>query len=234
MLDPIREKPLKTIDEVFDSDFKIADDGGILYALHQDNPKFQKAHKEQRIVDHPSLKSSNEHWTVRVEKGNLAIVQPCKLWKNYIVNRGDGKSCNGLYMIPEVLLSKPEDLYTRPYHPYLELFQRIMDHSFEIGLHQIWEDDFFKISNYEAEGKEKPEAKLFLDFASIGPFFLILAVGFATALLSLMCEVFCDDFVSNISRDYLRRKFNEIFRRNRIIRVRKVRRKIIQVRPRTN
>lgn len=150
--------------------------------------------------------------------------------KNRIENQGDGKSWEGLYQVPEITTTIREDLYTPPFHPYIDKFQELMDRSFEAGLHQAGEEYYYRRYN-EKDGERKPqkrqEEKDILDFESIVPFFLILIIGFGFALLAFLFEIFSRDFLSELSRNYFRRKYNEIFRREV-----KIERRIIQVKPR--
>ena len=52
-----------------------------------------------------------------------------------------------------------------------------------------------------------PDIKIYLNFSEIYPFFLILAVGFSIALLTLFGEIFYHDFLSQLSEEYFERKF---------------------------
>lgn len=220
MLNPIRQDQLRSFDEVLDSNLKIFSGNG-LDEIYRTNPKYQKAKQDLRVLDLPYYKN----WPAKVIEMNLAHTQPCKIMKNRIENWGDGKSWEGLYLIPEKFMTTPEDLYVRPYHRFLGEFQKFMDLFFEAGLPKLWEQEFFKNFNQGIKRIEKDKEKKFLDFEAIGPFFLILIVGFAAAFFTLLFEIFCHDFVSQLSKEFLNRKFEKFLRKKRKgakVRVRKV------------
>ena len=88
-----------------------------------------------------------------------------------------------------------------------------MDQCFEAGLKKFWDDhyldDYFlddaKWTSLTCIAPRKEH--IFLYFSDILPFFLILAVGFLIALLALVGEIFYRDFLSNLSKEYFKRKF---------------------------
>lgn len=74
-----------------------------------------------------------------------------------------------------------------------------------------WEK-FYILSYFEQykSGNRSFDENFFLNFKEICPFFLILVFGFTLAGLTLWCEIFHRDFVSQLSKEFFRR----IFRRN--------------------
>ncbi len=114
-----------------------------------------------------------------------------------------------------------------------------MDWTFEFGLLGKWYRDFDELAielNFERKRmlgerrrarRVRDKEKKFLDFNSIAPFFLLLVFGFSLAGLVLSFEIFYSDFLSNLSKEYFKRKFHEIFHVKR----KKPKRKIIQVKP---
>lgn len=227
MLNPARIDHLKSVEEVLDSETKIPLKS-IFEEIHEDNPKYQKAVKDGRVVEHEFLYYGKE-------KKEVANIDYCEVNKDRIEYEGDGKSWRGYYLIPEVVYSTFNDLYVKPFHPFIEKLQEIMDRTFEAGMHQEWTRRFYTVHNaikYDGNFKRpvRIEEKKNLDFEDIVPFCLILAFGFVSSLLSLVFEIFYCDFVSELSREYFERKFGRFFKRKRKVKKSKV--KIIQVKPR--
>lgn len=207
MLNPVEEKVFSTIDELLESEMKLKHDL-IFEVLQQANPKYQRAVKDGRVI---KFEESSD-WTGQLVEMNCAKFVPCKPYKNEIEHDGDGKKYKNLYLIPDVAFTQREDFYSCPYHPYIDILQELMDQTFEAGLHQAWEKTFYQIyTTLNSVRKPEKTGKEDLDFDAIIPFFLILAVGFLAALIALLCEIFFHDFVTELSKDYFRRKFSELF-----------------------
>lgn len=230
MLDSVRQPLLKTIDDLLDSDLKILYSWSFEY-MQENNPKFQKMMAENRFSS-PDIND----WHKDAVAMNLAYWDRCEDVKNQIDLLGDGKSYLGQYLINEYIDSIPVDLYTRPFHPYLAEFQQIMDRTFEAGLPVAWNRWYYgKVLGY-GENRQKNEAKKeMLDFETIAPFCLILAIGYISAFIALSFEIFYHDFVSELSKEYFKKKFKSLFDRElktkRTNEKKKVRVKIIQVQP---
>jgi hypothetical protein len=88
-----------------------------------------------------------------------------------------------------------------------------MDWCFAGGLHIYWENlnrNKFKAWHNRNAGFQ-PENLEILSFNEIFPLFVILIVGHSIGGLSFLCEIFHEDFVRNLTWEYLRRKFKWIF-----------------------
>ncbi len=81
-----------------------------------------------------------------------------------------------------------------------------MDRCHEFGLITYWEDHQLDDGSFSRCAVIEEE-KIYLNFFEIYPFFLILAIGFSIALLTLLGELFYHDFWSQLSEDYFKRKF---------------------------
>lgn len=210
MLRPVNQKLLKSIDELFESDnYKIQYFEDFNF-VQEDNPKFLKAFEEERVISFEILSEDDEEWTSIYIENKFASMQSCKHFKNLIEHQGDGKSWRGLYQIQEVALTERQNLFTAPFHPLLDKFQKLMDLSFEAGLPIAWERfhyEFLNSYNRSENFQRNVEDDQMLDFFEIAPFFLILIFGFLIALLALLCEVFYHDFLLKLPKNYLRMKY---------------------------
>lgn len=212
MLNPLQIPLLKTVNEVFESDLNIHDFWAV-DQLYDNNSKYQKAKQDGRVrvYDVPYY---TEKWPEYLIENHVVYYFPCKTMKMTIENEVEGAEWRGLYQISESIYSFPEDLLIRPLHPYIIKFQEIMDQTLEAGLHQAWEKTYFKLfRDFHFISREKKPERDLLDFNLIAPFFLILAVGSIAALLTLFFEIFYHDFISELTKDYFREKFNEYLRR---------------------
>lgn len=221
MLQPVQQKPFRTNGELFASDYKIQNTFQ-LEQTYQDYPWYQRGLKERRVIEFTG--SDQSDWAEETVKHQIVRLQPCAYLKNFIDNGGDRKSYKGIYLIREIAATSPRNLFVPPFHPYQEKFQQLMDWSFEAGLlPKAWEMFFYEIFNSIIELKriENKDEETVLDFAAIGPFFLVLVFGFLFALLALLCEIFYHDFVRQISKDLFKNFYEKIF--NRKTKVRKVR-----------
>jgi hypothetical protein len=208
MLKPIQEKLLKSIDELFESNYKIEYFEDFNFTFY-DNLKYRKALKENRVMSIDIFSDDDNEWVPEYIRRNFASLQSCKHFKNLIDHQGDGKSWRGLYQIQEVALIERQNLFTAPFHPLQEKFQDLMDFSFEAGLPMAWEKFHFEFLNfYNRTDKivRKFDTKQILDFSSIAPIFLILIFGFQIALIALLFEVFFHDFLLKLPKDYFRKK----------------------------
>lgn len=232
MLEPVRVPLLKTLNGLFDSDLNLEHSWSFEY-FQESNPKYQKAKGEGRILIN-KLKTKFS----KAAELKYAFQVQCEKYKKFIERTGDGKIMNmyhGLYLIPEPFDSMAVDLYTKPFHPYLDQFQQIMDRTFEAGLPVIW-NEWYYLNIFGYSGAQtirlngERVKKYSLDFDLIAPFFLILVVGFIAAFIALSFEIFYHDFVSELTKKYFRRKFKEIFSRELRIK-RKTHVRQIQVKP---
>lgn len=215
MLQPIQQKLLKSINELFDSEVKI-EFFRDFNNLQKENPKYQKAFAQGRVITLETSFEDDSVWTSEYIKNNFASLQPCEHFKNLIKHQIDGKSWRGLYLIPEVAYTEVENFFTAPFHPYIEKFQELMDRSLEAGLPIAWEQFHYEFINKlyppEITVKEIKQTKI-LNFDTIAPFFSILVFGFSIALFALLCEVFYHDFLAELSGELLRRELQKFFRR---------------------
>lgn len=225
MLQPVYEKPLKTIDELFQSNLKFERKYFNTF-FNKENQDHQKIIQDDRIID-VDLSPYDEVWTAQIIENKIALNQPCDHFKNTINEFGDGKSYLGIYQIPEVAYIYPENLYVAPFHPFLDNFQNLMDLSFEAGLPSAWKRFYFEfIRNFysDLKTKEKLGDKITLDFVDIGPFFLILIFGYMAAVLVILMEIFYHDFIVKLEIKFSIWKFLKIFKRKIFVRKIKVRR----------
>lgn len=231
MLEPVKVPLLKTNDELFDSSYKI-----YWFPKFQvvfgNNPKYRKAMKDRRVDMFEMLYYKFEEHLVDTQ---TAYAQSCEHRKYLTENVGDGKSYKEIYHIPEVAFIWDADTYVGHYHPLLEKFQEIMDLSFQAGLIGEWKRLAIETRNIHLNLKRTEEEKsnsTILDFKAIAPFFLILAFGFSAALIALLFEIFRQDFVSNLSRGYFERKWSEMWRKDKIMKVKvRPRARRIRVKP---
>jgi hypothetical protein len=210
MLQPVLINPFRSIDELFDSNYKIEwlEEFDFLY---DDNQKYQNAVKEKRVIDmRNSLKQ--ETWVEMFVAQKIATAGPCKTFTDLA---GDEKTWKGFYQISEIFMLYREILFIAPFHPFSETFQQLMDSSFEAGLPMAWERKFKEFASKFKKPKINPKASdgNILDFGAILPFFLILVFGFLIALFAFLCEIFYHDFLNNLSKEYFKRKFDKFFRR---------------------
>lgn len=193
MLQPLQHKLLKTVDELFDSDVKIIEND-FIHAIHIDNPKYQNALKNGRVVSFDLiLDNFYEHYS----KENMATVQFCKEFKDLI----EKEKIQGFYQITEVAYSLRHNLIILPFHPFIDKIQELMDFSFEAGLPKAWENfynELYKFPSNFSNERKNIEKKTFLDFDSILPFFLILAFGFSISLFALFCEIYYYNFAAHL------------------------------------
>lgn len=207
MLKPIKEKLLKSVDELFESNLKIDFDEN-LENLYSDNKKYQKVVEQNRVQEVPY---HIDDLTNYLFNENIAMLQDCKKQKVF-QHFGSGKSHNNLYIIPQPVFIYRDDLTIAPLHPYFDKFQYLMDLCFEAGLHRGWElfYDTFSFNYYQDLRAENQDEKEILDFTSIFPFFLMLVFGFLIALFVFLCEIFHRDFLSQLSRKYFIKKIRKI------------------------
>lgn len=215
MLKPIQQTIFKTINELLESDVNI-ELSSFKLLENLDNWRVQKVLNENRVVEFDFSYYKKINWPEEYRKRNIAFMQPCKAFKNYMERLGQGKTYYGLYQIPEPFLRYGrENLFVKPFHPFIDEFQRLMDLSFESGLHIAWErffNDVFYLFSYREEIKDKE----ILDANTIAPIFLILIFGFLIAIFAFLCEIFYHDFVLKISKKYLKKKFMNFVRKLKI------------------
>lgn len=225
MLQPLQEHLIKTVDELLDSEVKI--EKFVDYEnVKRINPRYEQAEKDNRVLEFHFNPSVTDDWKYYTDN-NVAANSHCDGIKNAIEHLGDGKSWNGLYLVPDVSHTVKNNLLIRPFHPYLDEFQRLIDVSIKVGLPKAWGRFYTQFVNkfYQKKSKKQEFVKEeILEFNDIVPFFVILAFGFSLAFFSLICEIFYHDFLSQISRNYLMNRFEKFWRRK--MRVRRV-----QVRP---
>lgn len=229
MLHPSEEKLLSTFDQVFESDLMIVKDDR-MKELYKNNPGYQKADHDGRVIEYDDL----GNWTKNLVRKNLVDLQPCNLMRQRIEYEGDGTKYEGLYLISDPVYYTENDLYTRPFHPYIDKFQYLMDLSFEAGLPQAWLKFYYAKWFEGYKNVSTPEEKIFLDLGLIAPFFLILAVGFIAAFIALSFEIFYHDFVSELSKEYFQQKFRKYILREldvEDIKIKKVQVKKIVIKP---
>lgn len=209
MLKPVQQKLFTTVNEVYNSkDYKIFVDDFVKIFL-SDNENFKKAFRENRTME-MGLKPFGQQ-TIFL-KYNLATVQTCKNFMNSFKLKGDGKGYLGLYLVKEIVTTVPQRMLIGPWNPYAEKFQEFIDVTFEAGLHKIWEELYYvEYNTLLKKNREIIKEKDFLEFVDILPFFVILAVGFLSALFALLCEIFYHDFVVNLSKEFLMEKFGKFY-----------------------
>jgi hypothetical protein len=200
MLKPVHQNFIKSIDELFDSDYQIRK-SSFINKIHEDNPRYQLAVENQRVVE---KKNSIRH--------KFANIRRCEFFINRMRFHGDGRSYKGTYQIPEVAYSLRRNLYVTPFHMFFDKFQYLMDLSFEAGLPTQWMNFYYDFYFFVCNKKERQvyiaDEKEILDFNAILPFFLILAFGFSFALFALLCEIFYHDFISGLI-DFLKSKLQK-------------------------
>jgi hypothetical protein len=184
MLKPAHQRIFKTVDELFESDYKIEFKEKTIEML-SDNSNFQKVMDDNRVIN----------LTLEVFTGfqenilrKAATEESCTYYRDSIAKTRSGKSVFGMYQIPEVAYGRPERLFTGFFNPYAEKFQELMDRSLEAGLHKAWEIFFYNFFRHDFEASEVE--KNILDFDAIVPFFFILVIGYLVGLLALFCETF--------------------------------------------
>jgi hypothetical protein len=204
MLKPVQQKFFKTRDELFSSDYNIQASMSSL-PLFPDNPYFQKAAKENRVIKTKAETLNDANYYL---KHRMAYPKHCNYNRELIDYFGDGKSYQGFYQIPQVAITVHDSLMVAHFHPLIDKYQEIMDRSFEAGLPTVWETLFFLTHReYQKVEKDiKKENKKTLDFEAISPFFLILVFGFFIALFAFLCEIFHKDFLKNLTIQYLKKK----------------------------
>lgn len=205
MLKPLQQDLLKSIDELFDSEVLL--DGLNVEILFGHRPKYQNVLKNNRMVK--LFNYTDASWHGKAIKNNIAVI-------SHMCDR-KGKSFPGMYIIPEFFYTQ-HPLVVRPYHPYLDKLQNLMDRSLEAGLLMAWKIFFFNdakafIPNENNFKRIVADEKAFLDFEAIGPFFIILIVGFSGALLALFCEIFHHDFLKQISKKLLKMILRKNFKK---------------------
>lgn len=212
MLKPLRQKIFKSIDELLDSNSYKIEYFEDFNFIQEDNPKFIKAYQGRRVVRSEILSDDDNEWTVEYIERNFASFHSCKHFKNLIEHQGDGKSWRGLYQIQEVALTERQNLFTAPFHPLLDKFQKLMDLSFEAGLPSVWEKfhfEFFNSYNKSENFQRIVDDDQMLDFAEIAPFFFLLLFGFVIAFFALLCEVFFHDFVVRLTEYFTKMKIKD-------------------------
>lgn len=202
MLKPVQQKLYKSIEEVFDGEVNIQSNSELNF-LYKDNPSYQKAKKDKRVkaFEHAFY----DNWTEAYIKENLAVLQPCRLYKNRIEHDGDGKSWFGFYLVNDVVYNQRSDLVLRHFHPLSGKFQSLMDASFEAGLPMAWENFYYEDLNNEYSEKKNQlndSDKKILDFDAIGPLFLLLVFGYSIALVVFVCEIFYHDLIIELVKFY--------------------------------
>lgn len=204
MLKPIELKLLKTLDELFESDIRINYDLEMNY-IDEENEKFKKAIEEGRVGNFLTV-FKNSSIRKFIAERKTAYFDFCS-FNRYVMNYGDGKTFQGIYVIPEVVATIHYNFMVAPLSPYFDKFQSIMNICFEAGLHKAWrifyEIDFL-LQNIKIS-RNIDQRKNTLDFKTIFPFFAILGIGFGISLLVLFCEIFYHDFLLNLSKDYFMR-----------------------------
>ena len=80
-------------------------------------------------------------------------------------------------------------------------FKGIMDRCHEFGLITYWEDhylDDIRLIPFVFVRLAFEDEKIYLDFIDIGPFFLILVVGFSIAFLALFGEILYHEYLLHL------------------------------------
>lgn len=208
MLHPLEERRLKTIDELFDSNYKILYDE-YENEIFKHNPKYQRAFNDERIVVY-------EFFDANILKDDKVVFSyPCSLFDKFSSELSD----NVLYSIAESFNGQRLQIYTGPFSPYLNKFKILMDLSFEAGLPKAWKifnDDEISRLNLTSETEQNKQNEI-LNLSLIGPFFIILLFGFSAALFVLCCEIFYHDFLSKLTKEILKidAKFLKLFKRKK-------------------
>lgn len=210
MLKPVQQKILKSIDELLESDYNIEYTSIHLIEALINKKAFENVIKENRLIDLSSLPFDDFSENIRTE---TATGQRCKFYRNAISKTWSRKSIFGMYLIDEVIFREPEKLFTGFLNPFYDKFQEIMDRSFEAGLTKAWELYFFLYFRYDHEAPEIE--KKILDFESIAPFFLILVFGLSVAGFVLLVEIFYNDVLKNISKEFVDKKIKQLLRKMR-------------------
>ncbi len=122
MLEPIKHKFIETFDELLESDINL-ETGPNLVALYSDNPKYQKAVRENRTVLSYDPDFPEEPYLF-LKENNLAGLTHCKQYSKMIELKGDGpRSLSGVYLIRDPVFTDFDNLAVDPYCPYVERFQ---------------------------------------------------------------------------------------------------------------
>ncbi len=121
MLNPLQQKTFKSIDEFVESEMKLII---AQKAEYIESFRYRKLIDSDPVIELKDIKNS-EYLSKFSPKflytENVATLQSCRHLKNLIDTLGeDGKSYQEFYMIPEVFESSEFNLYTRPFHPYID------------------------------------------------------------------------------------------------------------------
>lgn len=220
MLKPLQHKLLKSIEELIESDVRVFGWNNVKRRF-SDQLKYEHAlSREGKLVSRDQITSfygSGDRDTFGFfYNHSIAALVSCDFWKNQIKFNGDGTSSKGIYLIPEPIDTTRFSLAVAPFHPFVERYQQLMDLSLEAGLPMAWkrfyDNDYVEVLFDFYRGRPRTTDEQNLDFAAIIPFFLILAIGHSIALFALLSELFFHDFIKNLSKEYLARRFGKIFR----------------------
>lgn len=201
MLNPLEQKLLRNVDELWDSDLKIVFDMSV-QLMYWNNSKYRKAIDDKRMV-----------FVTNITKlySSEAYIVPCETVEISLKATYDRKTVDGMYMLNEKVFSDNIELYCGTFSAYVDKFQHLMDLSLEAGLHKAWKlyheisiSNLVVTKEMRDERSKIPVENEILNFFSIIPMFLILLVGHSLALLSFLFEIFHSDFISRITMDVIK------------------------------
>lgn len=208
MLEPAKIKPLKSIEEVFESEVKF-------WNVPEINLKYvDEEVLKDRIIPTSKLTAGNKKYR---GENNIATMTFCPLYLMLMEKYGNGKSYEGFYMVKEPIFKDRFNFIVDPTNPYIEKFQgwldlanfnvkfqgqfklklfssffltEIIDRSLEAGLTKIWDEKYFENQLTFGKYEEVPPEKDTLTYSDIFPYFLILPIGFFIAFLAFLSEKF--------------------------------------------
>lgn len=213
MLSPLEERLLQNIDELLDSNHLIEVDGRANFSI-SNHPKYKEAVKSGKIGSHPGLVVRD--FLIR----KYVVPYPCqKFDRNVKIGLPNFRD---YYRLPQPFATVRNPMVAGPNTPFLNKFKYWMDWSFSVGLHQAWfifftidylidDNNVRKLHGIKSEFPR--DEKEILDINEIGPFFIILAIGYLIALTALLGEVFYHDFLSRLNLKYLKKNFRRCLRR---------------------
>jgi hypothetical protein len=211
MMEPMQTSTLKTIDELFMSDYKVYIFDLFDFAM-KENVAYQKAISGGRIRFMFEHKVVDDH----------AYVSLCSLVHGLLNFKFIHLKNTSYYLLPERQFMTPLNLDVGFLNPFLNKLQHLMDLCFTAGLPRAWKT-FHQLTMREWLRKNGQTADIvdesndILDLSQILPICVILLIGHGFALMAFLLEVFYHDCVRHCGFVWrrLRKGIERILRRLR-------------------
>lgn len=183
-------------------------------------PKYD--HVRERFV----IGDRSSHQLLEMARKNIVIITTCSNADMLIRANSNESILPYYYFLPEKLMNQFQMLDVGLNSQYVEKWQEVLDFAFAGGLVNKWKELHASFVNISMKQPNAIEPDTILSFKEIFPFAVKILFFHMMAFLIFLLEIFCHDFLSNLSWKYIHREIHS--QKKKVMRP-KVRR--IQVKP---